>query len=259
MNATWYDLLDVEPSAPTPRILAAWKGAIDGLDPTDRRFRKFNEAAAVLLDDERRAAYDAELAASQLPEEEAEESTDEPTGVGLAPAARPARRPVPSWLLVSLALLVGVVAAGALALVQLRPADGAVAQAAASAESAARRAAPAIFSYDYRHLDVDHDAAAGFMTADYRARYDPLFEVIRENAPGLQTATRADFIASGLVRTGAGDQADDRVQVFVVFDQLTTHKGRSEPSRTPAFATLTMQREGQNWLVDDVQGPPVAG
>ncbi|MDQ4111141.1 MAG: J domain-containing protein [Actinomycetota bacterium] len=62
-SPTWYDLLDVEPDAATDDIRAAWKSAIADLDPTDRRFRTLNEAAAVLLDEAKRAAYDAELAA----------------------------------------------------------------------------------------------------------------------------------------------------------------------------------------------------
>ncbi|NGN92774.1 J domain-containing protein [Nocardioides sp. KC13] len=62
-SPTWYDLLDVEPDAATDDIRAAWKSAIADLDPTDRRFRTLNEAAAVLLDADKRAAYDAELAA----------------------------------------------------------------------------------------------------------------------------------------------------------------------------------------------------
>ena len=59
---TWYDLLDVEPTASTQEIRAAWKAAVADLDPTDRRFRTLSEAAAVLLDADRRSAYDAELA-----------------------------------------------------------------------------------------------------------------------------------------------------------------------------------------------------
>ncbi|MGH3353045.1 MAG: hypothetical protein ACRDPS_20450 [Nocardioides sp.] len=62
-SPTWYDLLDVEQDAATDDIRAAWKSAIADLDPTDRRFRTLNDAAAVLLDDKLRAAYDAELAA----------------------------------------------------------------------------------------------------------------------------------------------------------------------------------------------------
>lgn len=275
MNANWYDLLDVDPTATAEDIRAAWKAAIDGMDPTDRKFRVFSQAAAVLLDPDRRAAYDVRLAleesetevdtkpepeppislakeyvlAEGLPTGSTAENTSTATGVG--------RRPVPAWLLIGLALLTALVGVGALAMWSFRPSDQAIADATAEAEAAAQRAVPAIFSYDYRRLVADHDAAAGFMTADYRKRYDPLFEVVKENAPGLRAVTNASFIASGVVRTGNGREADDRVQVFVIFDQLTTNKARTSPSRTPAFATLTMEREGDNWLVDDVQGPPV--
>ena len=58
-----YDLLDVAPDASAEEIRAAWRSAIDGLEPGDRRFRAYNAAAEALLDRDRRAAYDAELAA----------------------------------------------------------------------------------------------------------------------------------------------------------------------------------------------------
>ena len=151
---------------------------------------------------------------------------------------------MPAWALIGLALLTTLVSAGAVAVWYLQPSDAAIADAAAEAEAAAQRATPAIFSYDYQRLDADHDAAAGFMTADYRKRYDPLFEVVKQNAPELKAVTSASFIASGVVRAGDGRDADDRVQVFVVFDQLTTNKARRTPSRN-RVATLTMEREGR--------------
>ena len=47
-----YDLLDVDRSASEAEIRAAWKAEIADLDPTDRRFRMYNQAAEVLLDPE---------------------------------------------------------------------------------------------------------------------------------------------------------------------------------------------------------------
>ena len=64
MSVSLYDLLDVDRDATADEIRAAWKAAIADLDPSDRRFRAYNQAAEVLLDPERRAAYDAELAAA---------------------------------------------------------------------------------------------------------------------------------------------------------------------------------------------------
>ena len=97
----WYDLLDVDHDASDTEIRAAWKAAIADLDPTDRRFRVYNQAAEVLLDPARRAAYDAELAAAQRAEEPEPTPpvSDEP---GSPPEPRPtddgptARRWVPA-------------------------------------------------------------------------------------------------------------------------------------------------------------------
>lgn len=88
-SPTWYDLLDVEPDAATDDIRAAWKSAIADLDPTDRRFRTLNEAAAVLLDEKKRAAYDAELAALEeaAVEDEDREADEETADVEVAAAA----------------------------------------------------------------------------------------------------------------------------------------------------------------------------
>ncbi|MFI2707964.1 J domain-containing protein, partial [Nocardioides sp. CER28] len=65
---TWYDLLDVEPTASTEEIRAAWKSAVVDLDPTDRRFQRLSEAAAVLLDEERRRDYDRSLPTASVVE-----------------------------------------------------------------------------------------------------------------------------------------------------------------------------------------------
>ncbi len=61
-----YDLLDVAPNAGAADIRAAWKAAIADLDPSDRRFRAYNQAAELLLDPDRRAAYDAQLAPEEV-------------------------------------------------------------------------------------------------------------------------------------------------------------------------------------------------
>ena len=58
---SWYDLLGVEQDASADEIRSAWRAAIADLDPSDRRFRSYNQAAEVLLDPASRAAYDAGL------------------------------------------------------------------------------------------------------------------------------------------------------------------------------------------------------
>lgn len=80
MSVSLYDLLDVEPSATAAEIRTAWKAAIADLDPTDRRFRAYNDAAGVLLDPAKRAAYDAELALEEQDDAQ-EPGPAEPDGV----------------------------------------------------------------------------------------------------------------------------------------------------------------------------------
>ncbi|MDP3967099.1 MAG: J domain-containing protein [Nocardioides sp.] len=67
---TLYDILGVLPEADAATIKAAWRSSADRFDPTEgaAQFRLFNEAAEVLLDPRKRAAYDAELAADRTRE-----------------------------------------------------------------------------------------------------------------------------------------------------------------------------------------------
>src|SRR4051794_5980389 len=86
-NPTWYDILGVARGASPADIKAAWRAATDKFEPGSgtSQFRLFNEAADVLLDPQRRAAYDAEL--------------DEGTGAGpvetTAPEVAPVEVPAP--------------------------------------------------------------------------------------------------------------------------------------------------------------------
>lgn len=97
MSVSLYDLLDVPEDATAAEIRTAWKAAIADLDPTDRRFRAYNDAAGVLLDEEKRAAYDLELAAGrtdEAPDEtDATEAAEEPVPtVAPAPKVDPSKK-----------------------------------------------------------------------------------------------------------------------------------------------------------------------
>ena len=67
MNPTLYDILGVAPDASRDEVKHAWRDAAERFEPgtggSTAQFRMFNEAAEVLLDPERRAEYDARLAA----------------------------------------------------------------------------------------------------------------------------------------------------------------------------------------------------
>ena len=248
---SWYDLLGVDPGATEAEVRAAWKAAIADLDPTDRRFGVYSRAAEVLLDPERRAAYDAELAAAE-PEPDAGLSLEPtptapadrvPTGPGAASGS--ARRTVPAWLLAAVAVLAaGVLVAVGVIWVKV-PSDAAVEQSTRDAEAAAERAVGPILSYDYRHLDEDQQAADSYLTPDYRKQYDDLFEVVKQNATRTKTVVQAQVIASSIVRSGT-----DRVEVFLFVDQPTTNAQTKTPVVYKNQVRAQMEHVGGQWLVD---------
>lgn len=91
MTDTWYDVLGVDPTASEAEIKGAWRSLVTVLGPTDHRFATINEAAGVLLDPDKRAAYDAGLraaaveaepAAERLAASEPAEAVAEPLAVG---------------------------------------------------------------------------------------------------------------------------------------------------------------------------------
>lgn len=259
MNANWYDVLDVEPTATADEIRTAWREAVADLDPTDRRFRVYNQAAEVLLDPARRATYDAELAAERVDVPDAAEVPEPDESVESIESVVPdpevvqesggrRRLPVvPGWALVSLAGLV----AAALVIVGVlvsKPSDAAVESDTQAAQSAAERAIVPLLSYDAKHLDQSAAAAEPYMTTNEKDQYDKLFAVIRQNAPRTGTVVQAKYLASGIVRSGT-----DRVDVLVFVNQVTRNKQHPKvPVVYKNQVTVTMAKVGGQWLVDDL-------
>jgi Mce-associated membrane protein len=254
VTPSWYDLLGVSPDASGDEIRAAWKDAIADLDPTDRRFRVLNEAAEVLLDPERRSEYDRELA----PEPASGQTEDQPQPPQATQPEQesrtPARAGVPGWVLVVVGVLTTAMVVLATWLYN-QPSDAAVREATAEAQGAAERAVVTILAYDYRTMDEDQAAAGALMTDDYRKKYDQLFAVLEENAPDVKPVVTVEpVVASGIVRSG-----EDRVQVLVFVNRPSTNAQNKEPKVFRDQVTLTMEKVGDDWLVDNlVTDPPAA-
>jgi len=269
MNASWYDVLDVASTASADEIRVAWRKAVADLDPTDRRFRVYNQAAEVLLDPDRRAAYDADVAAARSdarsdvrsdarsdPETEAK---DRPLAILEPPRPSAPQEPrvdtgegrslrlVPGWLLTALAGLVAAALVVAGVLVS-KPSDATVEDDTQAAQTAAEHAIVPLLSYDAHHLGRSAAAAHPYLTSSYRQQYDKLFAVIRQNAPRTGTVVQARYLASGIVRSGT-----DRVDVLMFVDQATRNK---QHPKTPVDyknqVTVTMAKVGGEWLVDNL-------
>lgn len=232
-NPSWYDLLGVPADADADEIRTAWRAQIADLDPTDRRFAVLNQAAEVLLDPARRAAYDAEIAPAAP---EPEPAASEPAR-GLAV--------VPGWLLAGVAVITLVVVTATAIVWTREPSAASVESDARAAQAAAERAVVPILSYDATDLDASKAAATPYLTSDYRKEYDKLFDgIIAQNAPSTGTVLTADLIRSGIVRSGT-----DRVQVFALINQTRTNKKYKEPQIYKNWVTITMEKVDGDWLV----------
>ncbi|MBF4763638.1 DnaJ domain-containing protein [Nocardioides islandensis] len=253
---SWYDVLDVAPEASEAEIRTAWKSAIADLDPSDRRFRVLNQAAEVLLDRKARRAYDAELAVAE-PETDADADaeTDEETPAS-TPAATTRRTGwVPAgWLLVAVAVVAALVVGACAAIYAGGTSEATVADATRQAQAAAERAIVPVLSYDATDMAGSQQAADAYLTADYRKEYDKLFTVLEENAGRTGTVVTAQVVASAVVRSG-----DDRVSVLLFVNRPTTNKQVKNPVVYKDQVTVTMQKVGDSWLVDNLVTSPAAG
>ena len=265
MSLSLYDVLDVDPTATADEIRAAWKAAIADLGPGDRRFRAYNDAAEVLLDPERRAAYDAELAGPAPVEPEAEPEPE------LEPKPEPEPEPEPApddtaeeatgiatWMLAAIGVVAAVVLGVTIAMWVSYGDDDAgptldTEENAAAALNAAEEAAEPVLSYDYRKLDDDIVDAESHMTAAYAAQHSQLMSDIRGDVVQQKTIVDAQLKGSAIVRV-TGDRAD----ILVLVNQVTDKAG-TDDFVLPVWATLQMVREDGRWLIDSITNEGAVG
>jgi Mce-associated membrane protein len=285
-NPTWYDILGVGNDATPDEIKAAWRAATDKFEPGSgtSHFRLFNEAADVLLDPGKRAAYDAELAGEQT----APASDVAPVDLAKAapePAAEPDAAPdteaAPSvasrrsvldplgsrliWIaVVCVPLLVASLVAAVIAVVGVNAwkldVEGILPRvhtfdAGPDASAAAERALTSVLSYDYRHMESDRDRAARFLTPAYRKQYlknfDDLLTKGPDGSPGPAVKTQA-VVKADVLDTGIVDAESDRVRVIVFVNQSSV-KGGGQPTIFQDRVVATMVHRGDSWLVDNIK------
>ncbi|MFT4011776.1 MAG: hypothetical protein QM655_17225 [Nocardioidaceae bacterium] len=165
------------------------------------------------------------------------------------PRARAFRTPgtVPAWVLAVLGVLALVLVAAA-AYSWSRPNPKTAESDAREALGVAERAIVPVLSYDYRTLDADQKEADSYLTDHYREKdFDPIFVTIRQNAPDAQTVVTTTVVGSSIVRAG-----DGRVEVMLLVDRPTTNKALTSPVVYEDHVTVTLQRSGDSWLIDDL-------
>ena len=283
MSASWYDVLGVDEHASPEEIRTAWKDSIADLSPGDRKFRVCNEAAEVLLDPERRAAYDAELGIApaadvteETPADEAHEPADQADETDKTDAADEATSPspsarrrrtrarggekpakvartlpaVPGWLIIGLAVAVLVVAGLAFWLQTSDADDQQVETAVDEATAAARTTVPLVLSYDYKNPEAGRDRALQVLTGDLKTDYADLWKkALIKNVKKAKA-----FAKSEVVNAGVACVSDDgrQVGVLVVVDATTGNVKQSD-DLTISF-TATMEDVDGQWLVRDLDG-----
>lgn len=279
-SPTWYDVLGVPQDAAAEEIKAAWRQATDRFEPgsASGQFQMFNQAADVLLDPRRRAAYDASLAGS-TPDEQPPAPRPIEDPVVLEKPTEPAKRarrvrplnPVKPakgegplvrtlgglhpLLLALLAVL--TVAALVVALVIGVKVDqkAAVASARDEAPAAAEQSVKALFSYDYRKLDQDRKRAENYLAGSFQKTYLRNFDALekqKDGTPGLAVQSKA-VVTADVQGSGVVDVNDDGTVVRVlVFVNVTSRKGTGQPQIFQNRVAMTMTKDGSRWLVDKV-------
>ncbi|MEU6879122.1 hypothetical protein [Streptomyces sp. NPDC046712] len=192
----------------------------------------------------RAAAKRAERAARQPNEPEA---TPDPK-----PTARTAGRPGRLGAVLAVLVVLGVVATAMLGW-RYREAER-TAQARAAALTAAHKAAPAVLSYDYRHLDRDFAAARAHLTDPFLDQYAKTTQTVV--AP---TAKQYRGVVKATVAKPPGDDAapaasvvsasPDRAVILLFMNQLTTSTQVTTPRLDLNRVRMTLISTPQGWKV----------
>ncbi|MGX1560724.1 hypothetical protein [Streptomyces sp. NPDC055506] len=151
-------------------------------------------------------------------------------------------------------LVAGLVALAALGW-QYR--DGRLAETARTeALAAARKAAPIVLSYDYRHLDKDFSRARAHLTGDFRDEYGKTTKTVvaptAEKYHGVVKARVAAPGSGGAPAASVVSASPDKVVVLLFVNQVTESTQVSGTRVDQNRVRMTMDRTGDGWKVSAV-------
>ncbi|MDT0468979.1 hypothetical protein [Streptomyces gibsoniae] len=129
-------------------------------------------------------------------------------------------------------------------------------QARGEALAAARKAAPVVLSYDYRHLDRDFSRARALLTGHFRDQYGKTTKaVVAPTATkyhGVVKATVATPADGGAPAASVVSAAPDRAVVLLFVNQVTQSTQVSEPRLDLNRVRMTLTRTSDGWKVSGV-------
>jgi len=114
---------------------------------------------------------------------------------------------------------------------------------------AARSAARAVFSYDYRHLAKDFAAGRAVTTGAFRAEYERTTgKLVGDVAPQYKAVVVAEVSSAGVVDAHPG-----RVLVLAFVNQESTSTLTAAPKITQSRLELTMVERDGHWLIEQIR------
>ncbi|MET3961279.1 Mce-associated membrane protein [Marmoricola sp. OAE513] len=288
---SWYEILGVAPDATPAEIKAAWRDATDKFEPGTNaaQFRMFNEAADVLLDPQRRNAYDAEQAGEErsgtadaaavaevvtaaaeepeavaapapastapVPAVEPELTASEPRSGGLVGALAGS---TVALLIVGVLLLASLVAVGFVGKHVLDERETASSERrdeknGAEARAVAATAMTAALSYDYRTIDADREKISAYVAPSFRKEFLATYDLLTKGANGAPGGA-IKLKAAQKVEIGETGviEADAKRARILVFLNTTTTKTGTEAQERAWRIRVTMLHSGDKWLVEDL-------
>ncbi|MFE2581119.1 hypothetical protein [Streptomyces sp. NPDC059378] len=129
-------------------------------------------------------------------------------------------------------------------------------QARGEALAAARKAAPVVLSYDYRHLDRDFSRARALLTGHFRDQYGKTTKaVVAPTATkyhGVVKATVATPADGGAPAVSVVSATPDRAVVLLFVNQLTQSTQVPAPRLDLNRVRMTLTRTSDGWKVSGV-------
>ena len=159
-----------------------------------------------------------------------------------------------SLLLISLVALLVVVLLWQTDSDDSKSGDGAAALVAAgkAADKAARTAVVEMTSYDYRTVNEDFGWVDDAGTAHFQKQYAEVSKPIKELVVRLKATAKGSVIASAPVVKDT-----DHVTVLLFVEQVITNPGTGTSGAQRGLdqprVTMSMVRQGGQWLVDEVK------
>ncbi|MFF5532288.1 hypothetical protein ACFY71_07370 [Streptomyces cinerochromogenes] len=129
-------------------------------------------------------------------------------------------------------------------------------QARGEALAAARKAAPVVLSYDYRHLDRDFARARALLTGRFREQYGRTTKTVvaptAKKYHGVVTASVATPAEGGAPAASVVSAAPDKAVVLLFVNQVTESTRVSGPRLDLNRVRMTLARTSDGWKVSGI-------